>query len=171
MSAQAEIVAENDETVVKTTHIAAAAAFAAAAVGVLPLVGARAEEQRNEVSWKLRAVDFRASLDRTGQVKSDAFQPAAAQLKRQPDGKAEAVFDIPDFNGTVRLMAMAWTTTKHGSAQRNVVSRDPVVVTATLPRVLGHSDRGTLRLDLVNAEAPAGALGLLLTPGVNLVVS
>ncbi|WP_168201563.1 alpha-2-macroglobulin family protein [Phreatobacter aquaticus] len=81
-----------------------------------------------------------------------------------PDGKAEAVFDIPDFNGTVRLMAMAWTTTKHGSAQRDVISRDPVVVTATLPRVLGHADRGTLRLDLVNAEAPAGEYRLTVTP-------
>jgi uncharacterized protein YfaS (alpha-2-macroglobulin family) len=81
-----------------------------------------------------------------------------------PDGRAEAVFDIPDFNGTVRLMAMAWTTTKHGSASRDVVARDPVVVTATLPRVLGHADRATLRLDLVNAEAPAGAYRVTVTP-------
>ncbi len=65
------------------------------------------------------------------------------------------MFDIPDFNGTVRLMAMAWTTTKHGSASRDVIARDPVVVTATLPRVLGHADSATARLDLVNAEGPA----------------
>ncbi|MET0546441.1 MAG: cell wall hydrolase [Caulobacterales bacterium] len=82
MSELAGTVAEHDETVVKSTHIAAAAAFAAAAVGVLPLVGARAEEQRNEVSWRLRAMDFRASLDKGGQVQAAAFQPAAAQLKR-----------------------------------------------------------------------------------------
>lgn len=81
-----------------------------------------------------------------------------------PDGRAEAMFDIPDFNGTVRLMAMAWTTTKHGSASRDVIARDPVVVTATLPRVLGHADRGTLRLDLVNAEAPAGDYRVTVTP-------
>ena len=81
-----------------------------------------------------------------------------------PDGRAEAVFDIPDFNGTVRLMAMAWTTTKHGSASRDVVARDPVVVSATLPRVLGHSDKATARFDLVNAEAPAGEYRLTVTP-------
>jgi hypothetical protein len=105
MSAQAEIVAENDETVVKTTHIAAAAAFAAAAVGVLPLVGARAEEQRNEVSWKLRAMDFRASLDRSGQVKSDAFEPAAAQLKRLGlDVESEDVGNIVELRRDLRAV-------------------------------------------------------------------
>ncbi|MBX9992857.1 alpha-2-macroglobulin family protein [Phreatobacter oligotrophus] len=81
-----------------------------------------------------------------------------------PDGTAEAVFDIPDFNGTVRLMAMAWTTTKHGSASRDVIARDPVVVTATLPRVLGHADSATARLDLVNAEGPAGAYRITVRP-------
>jgi hypothetical protein len=81
-----------------------------------------------------------------------------------PDGTAEAAFDIPDFNGTVRLMAMAWTTTKHGSASKDVIARDPVVVTATLPRVLGHADTATARLDLVNAEAPAGAYRVTVTP-------
>lgn len=104
MSAQAESVAENDETVVKTTHIAAAAAFAAAAVGVLPLVGARAEEQRNEVSWKLRAMDFRASLDKSGQVKSDAFQPAAVQLKRLGvDIESEDAGNIVELRRDLRL--------------------------------------------------------------------
>ena len=103
MSAQANIVAENDETVVKTTHIAAAAAFAAAAVGVLPLVGARAEEQRNEVSWKLRAMDFRASLDMQGQIKSDAFKPAAAQLKRLGlDVESEDVGNIVELRRDLR---------------------------------------------------------------------
>lgn len=81
-----------------------------------------------------------------------------------PDGTAEAVFDIPDFNGTVRLMAMAWTTTKHGSASRDVIARDPVVVSATLPRVLGHADRATARLDFVNAEGPAGAYRVSVAP-------
>ncbi|WP_439573948.1 alpha-2-macroglobulin family protein [Phreatobacter sp.] len=81
-----------------------------------------------------------------------------------PDGRAEAVFDIPDFNGTVRLMAMAWTTTKHGSASKDVIARDPVVVSATLPRVLGHADRAMLRLDLVNAEAPAGDYRVTVEP-------
>lgn len=81
-----------------------------------------------------------------------------------PDGTAEAVFDIPDFNGTVRLMAMAWTGKKHGSASRDVIARDPVVVTATLPRVLGHADSAMARLDFVNAEGPAGAYRVTVRP-------
>ena len=34
--------------------------------------------------------------------------------------------------------------------------RDPVVLTATLPRFLLTGDRGTIRLDLDNVEGPAG---------------
>lgn len=120
MSAQAEIVAENDETVVKTTHIAAAAAFAAAAVGVLPLVGARAEEQRNEVSWKLRAIDFRASLDTQGQIKSDAFRPAAAQLKRLGlDVESQDVGNIVELRRDLRSADPA-TGTAGGLARVNL---------------------------------------------------
>ncbi|MEI8143830.1 MAG: alpha-2-macroglobulin [Alphaproteobacteria bacterium] len=80
------------------------------------------------------------------------------------DGTAEVSFDIPDFNGTVRVMAMAWTPTKHGSASKDVIARDPVVVQATLPRVLGNADRATARLDLINAEAPAGDYQVTVTP-------
>ncbi len=40
---------------------------------------------------------------------------------------------IPDFNGTVRLMALAWTKDGVGHAEKDVLVRDPVVVTASLP--------------------------------------
>src|SRR5690606_19394250 len=32
------------------------------------------------------------------------------------DGKATVTFDLPDFNGTVRVMAMAWSATGVGHA-------------------------------------------------------
>ncbi len=77
-----------------------------------------------------------------------------------PDGTAQVAFDIPEFAGTARVMAVAWSATKLGHASVDVTVRDPVVLTATLPRFLLGGDRGTLNLDLDNVEGPAGDYAL-----------
>jgi len=76
------------------------------------------------------------------------------------DGTAEVPFDIPAFNGTIRVMAVAWTPTKVGHAAVGVIARDPVVIAGTLPRFLGSGDQSRLRLDLLNAEAVPGDYAL-----------
>jgi uncharacterized protein YfaS (alpha-2-macroglobulin family) len=82
------------------------------------------------------------------------------------DGKASVKFDVPAFDGSVRVMAVAWAEDKVGHAASEVIIRDPVVVQATLPRFLAASDRSTLRLDVTNVEAPAGDYQLdLVTEG------
>ncbi len=73
-----------------------------------------------------------------------------------PDGSAEVLFDIPAFAGSVRVMAVAWSKNKVGHAAGDVIVRDPVVLTATLPRFLLTGDRGTVRLDIDNVEGSAG---------------
>ena len=73
-----------------------------------------------------------------------------------PDGTAETSFDIPAFAGTVRVMAVAWSKDKVGHASEDVIVRDPVVVTATLPRFLLLGDKSTIRLDLDNVEGETG---------------
>ncbi len=75
-------------------------------------------------------------------------------------GQAEVVFEIPAFAGTVRVMAMAWSKDKVGRASGDVTVRDPVVLTATLPRFLLTGDRSTMNLDLDNVEGAAGAYSL-----------
>ncbi len=74
-----------------------------------------------------------------------------------PDGAAEVGFDIPPFNGTVRVMAVAWSRSKLGHAEADVLVRDPVVVTATLPRFLAAGDRSTLHFDFANVRGAPGA--------------
>ncbi|HYJ58367.1 MAG TPA: alpha-2-macroglobulin [Methyloceanibacter sp.] len=80
-----------------------------------------------------------------------------------PDGTAEVSFDIPAFSGTVRVMAVAWSKDKVGHASGDVVVRDPVVVTATLPRFLFTDDKSTLRLDLDNVEGATGDYKIAVT--------
>src|ERR1700749_3548070 len=72
------------------------------------------------------------------------------------DGTAEINFDIPDFAGTARVMAVAWSATKLGRATTDVTVRDPVVLTATLPRFLLTGDHGTMSMDVDNVEGVAG---------------
>jgi alpha-2-macroglobulin len=77
-------------------------------------------------------------------------------VKVGADGKAQVSFDIPAFTGTARVMAVAWSKDKVGKATGDVVVRDPVVLTGTLPRFLRTSDRSAAQLELDNVEGPAG---------------
>ncbi|MDP3896320.1 MAG: alpha-2-macroglobulin family protein [Mesorhizobium sp.] len=78
------------------------------------------------------------------------------------DGKASVSFDIPQFNGTARVMAVAWSGSAVGKAETNVIIRDPVVITASMPKFLTPGDRAELRLDIANTDGPAGDYTLTL---------
>lgn len=84
-------------------------------------------------------------------------------VKLDAEGKAKVSFDIPQFNGTARVMALAWTKTGVGHSAKDVIIRDPVVVTASLPKFLAPGDKANLRLDIANTDAPAGDYKLTLT--------
>jgi uncharacterized protein YfaS (alpha-2-macroglobulin family) len=86
------------------------------------------------------------------------------------DGTAEVSFAIPAFTGTVRVMAVAWSKDKVGHGSGDVVVRDPVVVTATLPRFLLLGDKSTLRLDLDNVEGETGSYKIAVTTDTPLSV-
>ena len=76
------------------------------------------------------------------------------------DGRAQAGFELPAFNGTVRFMAVAWSGKGVGQAEKDMLVRDPVVVTAALPRFMAPGDESRLRLEIVHATGPAGRMTL-----------
>ncbi|MBV9393678.1 MAG: alpha-2-macroglobulin family protein [Methylobacteriaceae bacterium] len=77
-------------------------------------------------------------------------------VKVGADGKANISFDIPAFNGSVRVMASAWSKTRVGHAQQDVIIRDPVVVQATLPRFLSLGDQSRFHVQIDNVEGKSG---------------
>ncbi|BCH23999.1 alpha-2-macroglobulin family protein [Mesorhizobium sp. L-8-3] len=77
-------------------------------------------------------------------------------VKLDAEGTATIAFDIPQFNGTVRVMTVAWTRDAVGHATSDVVVRDPIVITAGLPRFMAPGDEAQLTLDIANTDAPAG---------------
>jgi alpha-2-macroglobulin len=72
------------------------------------------------------------------------------------DGTAKVEFQLPDFNGSVRLTAVAWSASKAGSAAKDVIVRDPVAVTVSAPRFLTLGDEARLELALHNVEGQPG---------------
>ena len=81
-------------------------------------------------------------------------------VKLDAEGKATITFDLPAFNGAVRLAAVAWSKNKVGAAQADVAVRDKVVVQATLPRFLNVGDRSQIHIDIDNVEGAAGDYAL-----------
>ena len=76
------------------------------------------------------------------------------------DGSATIPVTLPAFNGTVRLMAVAWSETGVGEAEQDMIVRDPVVVAATVPQFLAPGDTSRIRIELTNTDAPAGQMEL-----------
>ena len=77
-----------------------------------------------------------------------------------PDGTVETSFEMPEFNGTVRLMAVVWSKTGVGQASTDVLVRDPIVLTASLPRFLAPGDESRLLLEIAHATGPEGEVAL-----------
>jgi hypothetical protein len=72
------------------------------------------------------------------------------------DGTASVDFALPSFNGTVRVMAVAWSKDKLGHATSDVIVRDSLALTASAPRFLTLGDEAIVDLSLHNVDGPAG---------------
>ncbi len=83
------------------------------------------------------------------------------------DGTAEVEFTLPNFNGTVRISAVAWSENKIGHGQHDITIRDPVVLTASAPRILTLGDKAQLSLDLHNVEGPDAKYNLIVNSQAN----
>ncbi len=81
-------------------------------------------------------------------------------VKLDGEGKAKVSFDIPQFNGTARVMAVAWSKSGVGHGVKDVIIRDPIVITSSLPRFLAPGDDSNLRLDIANTDGSAGTYDL-----------
>jgi uncharacterized protein YfaS (alpha-2-macroglobulin family) len=77
-------------------------------------------------------------------------------VKVREDGTAVVDFDLPDFNGTVRVMAVGWTKDKTGHTQGDLIVRDAVALTVAVPRFLTLGDEVQLGFDVHNIEGAAG---------------
>lgn len=90
----------------------------------------------------------------------DLMAAFSGLVRVSADGDAFVNIDLPAFNGTVRLMAVAWSDSAVGQGEVDMLVRDPVVVTASVPRFLAPGDSSRIRLEAVHADGPAGEMQL-----------
>jgi len=76
------------------------------------------------------------------------------------NGEAMVSFDIPAFNGALKLMAVAWTADGVGHGERQVEVRSPVVMTASAPAFLAPGDQSRLSLEIDNVDGATGTYQL-----------
>ena len=84
-------------------------------------------------------------------------------VKLDENGAATVKLDIPDFQGQVRLMAVAYSAKKLGAVSGAMTIRDPVVTMVSLPRFLAPGDEARLGVTINNLEGPAGDYALKMT--------
>ena len=72
------------------------------------------------------------------------------------NGKATLSFDIPDFIGQVRLMAVAYNGTQVGQGDANIRIRGPVIADAFFPRFLAPGDQAVMTVQARNISGPEG---------------
>lgn len=72
------------------------------------------------------------------------------------NGKARVTFDVPEFNGELRLMAVAWSETGLGAASQPMTVRDPAPADLILPRFLAPGDEALATVSIDNIELESG---------------
>ena len=65
-------------------------------------------------------------------------------------------FNVPQFNGTLRLMAVAFAGDRFGKAHESVIVRDPIVLTPTFPRFVSSGDRFRIPVSVFNGTVEDG---------------
>ena len=65
-------------------------------------------------------------------------------------------FSVPQFNGTLRLMAVAFADDRFGKAHESVIVRDPIVLTPTFPRFVSSGDQFKVPVSVFNGTVEDG---------------
>lgn len=87
------------------------------------------------------------------------------------DGIARVTLALPDFDGQLRLMAVAWRSDQVGEADAKTIVRDKLIAEALLPRFLAPGDEARVAALLQNLDLPAGRVIAVLKAGGALVLA
>jgi uncharacterized protein YfaS (alpha-2-macroglobulin family) len=83
-------------------------------------------------------------------------------VKLDASGRGKVKLDVPEFQGSLRVMAVAFEAGRFGAGEAAVLVRDPIVLTPTLPRFLAPLDRVKVPVEVFNGTGRAGTFTLTL---------
>ena len=71
-------------------------------------------------------------------------------VKLNEQGKAILPLELPDFDGRLRLMAVAFDAEDYGAQEKEMTVAAPVISQISMPRFLAYGDTSSLALDVTN---------------------
>ena len=101
-------------------------------------------------------------------VRANRFKPVAlwqGTVASDANGAATARFDVPEFSGRLRLMAVAYDRRRTGTAERGVIIKRPLIVQPGLPRFAAPGDRFNASLTIFNETGAAQEVAYRVTCG------
>lgn len=107
-----------------------------------------------------------------GVVRTNRFVPVSlwsGWVDLDSSGEARLPLKVPQFNGTLRLMAVAANGARVGAASQGLRVREPVALTSAVPRFLAPGDQLTLATSLYNGTGKAGEFTATLETDSNMV--
>jgi uncharacterized protein YfaS (alpha-2-macroglobulin family) len=123
------------------------------------------------VGWTLRVPpsdgsrstggDAESGLGRVQMVKPVALWSGVLEVP--PSGKLTVTLDVPQYQGALRIMAVAAGAKRMAHADTTVLVRDPLVVQTTLPRFLNQGDVVDIPVFLTNLSGEDRTVQLSLT--------
>jgi len=78
-------------------------------------------------------------------------------------GNALVELEVPDFNGSLRLMALGFSDDKYGSDEQTVTVAAPIIAEIAMPRFLARGDESLLALDIQNLTEQTQTLSVELS--------
>ena len=95
---------------------------------------------------------------RLNPIKANRFKPVAlwqAALPLDTNGQAAVKLDLPEFNGELRFMAVAYNAAQTGATSTPVKVKRDLIVQSSLPRFLAIGDRCEAAVVLYNESGAA----------------
>jgi len=80
-----------------------------------------------------------------------------------PTGKAQVAFDIPEFQGQVRLMAVGISGRRFAGTEAKTLVKSPLVLLPSFPRFLSFGDAARISVTVRNDTGKAGSFAIRLT--------
>lgn len=87
------------------------------------------------------------------------------------NGEASIPLVLPDFNGSLRLMAVAHTDDSYASAEAEMTVAAPLVAELNMPRFISPGDSATIALDVTNLTGAKQNISVKIDAGEPLRIS
>ncbi len=134
------------------------ASYAIASGGAAPASFARLVVANDSISrttaYQSAKMQSRMNTDTVVRVMSVSLW--SGLMTTDVNGHGIVRFKIPQFNGALRVMAVAFSGTDFGSATKQIKVRDPVILTPTFPRFLTGGDQIRVPVSVYNGTDNTG---------------